>query len=933
METLQKHLRQIPMSFGRENGQVDKREILTKYQHLSSEELIKKIAFLFRNMIKYDKTVIINEYPDIVLHYIATKSTEYYGNEECSDSIKSDIIFIISFMWSQTSTPFVNFQSTNLGPYILKILQKLPEEESSERIIRIMELIDKAALNPSSWVKLRTYLVNYGIIETITILLDKWRDDMNVLLALLSTIKFITFRTKYIRIIKQVKLESGKKTNLPEILKHLLLHFEPKMDNIPIIKRALINIGALLFGSNKYHHYFEEPRFINHLFSILSSQLSDDQVRHDILFTIIIKLSCNNPKTMRRLLLPHSTDLQDLAVFHKDSEVSRAAATILKTYMSCEMTRHECMVVRVFSKLTLLMFILMYSVDVVGDLLVAYLTITTDKDINLRMEGYLLVFFSVVPLIHVNFLSYQQFKTNNDHTLYTEQTDQVISIEGHVSNRTTGYLIQWRFDGLKHTLFNILSILQLRPIISAIEIVYHKPQQVSSILSKMLNFTRLNLQEKILENVPSISLKLLILYRSSRSTLLKSGRSWIKDMDMDDYLTLSTTLFSAVSLILSIIKFEKLCRKSTISSCSVLSKTSQKLVLFSGYFTMIISRMFMFLILYHTLEDLDLEWIFFVSVALHISITFAIHMLAYHRKYDFFYGVGEDKRFTTLRFIRRKTYNENLMNPMINVVKRLLLILALSWSEFFLVILRHPIEFLQGRPHKLHQRSGRYFAGVYLLHFVEVVIVSSLGLPFHSHHQTAFHLSYLSVTLHLVAGCMFYRYFRFLHPDTHQSDGLLLTNNLQFCNITSKTGVTFSFNGVRIHMADQFNYRLQNMRPCVPCASHLPHDDQNMDLLYVEERDEHQKMLTKVESLLKKIRNSDNIEFETTNNNITDNQLIREIRAQTQIREGALEDQYMVIKTKDFVDLEEVKSYVRRFEEFCEDYLYWKSIKWEGVDI
>ena len=930
---------------------------LQEQNSVSSPLRFKEIQSKIENAIKSENT-----YSFKLKFKIIDSLAQLYCLEGCTDSTKSEIIEIF-WKLSGFGTPIwtVSDALRRALPTLLRDVDKVTDEKI---ITRLMYVIDNIA-HFGEWNRTRKHLVKTGFLDQMTLLLDKWRTKPAVLLDVLWTLSNLTLKTTNFKF-SEVKLPDGTSTNLPDILQKVLLETIPSEDNGSFLMRLLKNIQGLLFGSNFFHSYFTNQKFIDHLFVLLQSKHVPDMQKHKILFQIITNMLCNNPHAIKKLLVPHAKHLEDLASFHMNGNVSRAAATIVKKYMGCLKKKHQCRVITSTSKFSLAFFVLAYTADLFGDLKVGYNTITdSELKIPLKKEGYLLIAFSVLPLIYINILSYHQYKKSNHHLLYT---DQNVSLDGNPPRRFTSYIFQWKWDSPKHAVLNILSLFQMRLIIAAVEIIYHKPQEMLSVLQKIFNFTRLNIQEKILENVPCIFLKLLIMYKT-----YKDIRDFNEEVETeeerrtfprtDDYFTFITTVISVVSLISSLVKFEKLCRSATTSICSDLRKTSQVMALNLGYLTMITARIFTCLLLFHQLEahsssDSSGYGLFSLCITLHILLTFLSHIFSRHYSYDLFHGLYHERIHPVYNFIFKKYYNTLLRNPPHSVIKRLLLVFALSWGEFFAVMLRHPIEFLEGHPHVQHQRSGRYFALIYLIHLTEQVAVSVVCFWSHRQDTGTFHLGYISVGLYLVSGVIFLIYFRYLHPDNtdQQTFPSLHTNNRvqlinssdqennyvplwqQFCNVTTDTSARFKVHGDTVYKAEQFNYRLQDMRVCVVCCEGLRHTE-TLDETQVETdgSGETGKNAEELAHLMRRVKNSKSLYAELPNLDQavklnSENPRFLELYRQNDELRSQIERKYEVLHTRlsqNPTTLSELG--LQDFRETCQTYFYWSALQWESA--
>ena len=309
-----------------------------------------------------------------------------------------------------------------------------------------------------------------------------------------------------------------------------------------------------------------------------------------------------------------------------------------------------------------------------------------------------------------------------------------------------------------------------------------------------------------------------------------------------------------------------------------------------------------------------------------------------------------------IEFIRCKYYNPNLRNPLHNVVKRVLLVFALSWGEFFVVMLRHPIEFLEGHPHVQHQRSGRHFAFIYCLHLMEQVVVSTIFFLHHDQTHQTFHLGHSSVALYLVSGVVFLVYFRYLHPDNtkqgtlpplHTNPRIKLINESsqgsdfvplwqQYCNVTTNTSATFEFDGDIVYKAEQFNYRLQDIRACIVCCKGLRHDETNIETqneITEKKKFRHEELvdlMTRVRKSRKLYAELPNLEQAVKLN--SENPRFLELYNQNRELRSQIERKYGVLQSKleqDVGVLSEVG--LQDFKDTCQTFFYWSALQWESA--
>ena len=552
------------------------------------------------------------------------------------------------------------------------------------------------------------HLVEWGVLTLISKLLQKWSKDDTVMVSLLGTLQNITCDRVDIEELIANSTEYG---NIPELVTNTL----QTSSNVAVLESTIGCIQNMLMGSMYLHEHFSTTQLIDTCISRIKSDELSSEYRITILRFIVTRLTCNHPAKVDKLLVPHIHSLKEIAELDTDSELSSYAAELINTYLSCGEKRHNCVLVNTLFILNILKFFALYIVDIVLDIKVG-INAVNDPTLSTRYEGYCLLLFSILPLIYLN---YQSILRYDIQCMKRVTVDPVISLQGSNRGRLTKFFFPWRFNSVKHTILNILTVLQLHPLITAFELVYHRSKTLRTLIDNKFHFRRLSTQEKILENVPCTLIKGIILYK-----FIDSNKSNVS-MGSDEYVTLFSTVYGILTLCYKVASFENVCR-SADRFPGVLT-TCQQLVSFIGVLLSLNSRLIMCLVLFSVMRDNGTMWIFTISVLLHILLSSVTHLLSHHKwqsPYEHS-SVSVKEKFVIKDFILRESNSRN-SKPV--VIGRCALVFCLSWSESFIVSLRHPIDLVSGRiPSTYHLRSGRDFFLIYVLHLLEVIAVTVLA--------------------------------------------------------------------------------------------------------------------------------------------------------------------------------------------------------------
>ena len=668
----------------------------------------------------------------------------------------------------------------------------------------VMIFISITLLNIASTnLNLQHNLVQKGVISVIPGVIEKWsKRDERVVREVVGMLCNLT--AGHVDIKEQIATGNS---NMPAVLTGLLYNSNDK----EVLEATVDCITNFLTYTMKLYEHFPTQQLMDSCFRLLQSDFAlSKNCKNKILRAIVLGITSHNPQKVTKLLANHVAFLRELAVLGESTALSVIAADIINKY--CVGVKHECRVISSFALLNILKFVLLYIVDIVLDIQIGIKSIkNADDNVSTRYEGCGILLFSIIPLFYIN---YQSISTFYWYCFNGVSTDLVLSLQGSSSGQYLKFLMPWKWDSVKHAVCNILTVLQLHPVITAIQLAKHSRQTMSDLIAKKFNFSRLTIQEKILENVPCTLIKMIILYKTINYPLI-----------LDNYVTIFSTVFGITSLTYKFSSFENLCRAANDSRvCSTLTKLQTCLV-YMGNFTAIISRIMMCFILYIMTRDMKMTWIFAASIGLHLAITAIIHLSARHKLFSPYRGISSEIKCVTWDYLLTEGGFDNSITVKLG---RLALILCLSWSEGFLINLRHPVELLSSHnPHTDHLRSAMYFFSLYMFHLMEVIFVAVLGSisELEAHITWIKYLTYVSVTLYMISGIMFVIFFTVkktklfsanVNPRfKHIGYSFMVSQEYQFCHVTPK--LKKIINKSKVRPSCDYNYRLQIMNPCFPC--------------------------------------------------------------------------------------------------------------------
>ena len=389
--------------------------------------------------------------------------------------------------------------------------------------------------------------------------------------------------------------------------------------------------------------------------------------------------------------------------------------------------------------------------------------------------------WTILVSIYINILSLQAFNTR----LMSGHTSAIMSVHGVRQTFLRKYFCPWPWDRPIGVLFNILTLAQLHRVINMIEIFCHPPLTLQELADMSYNKQRLALQASLLQNIPLLILRIILVSEGLLPGSLKT--------------TFATALLSILMISYDLYSFEGSC----YAACYIGSyglNTFYQYVIVLGYVFMLLGRIIMFFLLYLWLNGNVL--IILCTIAVHYVMTLVVNMFVKHSMYKSWKSESQQfmkHRFVTLKYLkysgskRRATIFKSFTN--------FISLLMYNGIEILLVTLRHPVDFLHNRPHHWHRRNLRYFVTFYLLHLVEIVLIFVMALLGHIDKTLsqifnidASKLSGVSVALFILSGICLLLYIWILNPlrrgvydesrnDYRTKPPSTLDGRLNFCDV------------------------------------------------------------------------------------------------------------------------------------------------------
>ena len=413
---------------------------------------------------------------------------------------------------------------------------------------------------------------------------------------------------------------------------------------------------------------------------------------------------------------------------------------------------HDCKVIPFYRRVFLIVGALFYCADVVTDATVAVLTLTGG---SLGM-GMLMMLFVVFPLVYGNYVAMRNRYRRNWYTSSTKNepvtvfTMEYELVKGSPIRRS---LLPWHFDSLQHSIFNILCLLQMGPIIDVIEMLRHRKQAMKAIAMNYSHFTYLRRLEVMIENCPQIAVQMCFLMNIWFEAEARTNADVV-------FRILSITL-SVITLPLAIVADEEAGRFSSKIDFDMMKYVScflkvniQVVVLYMSYFLMMSSRIILIGLLYRFCQEIpfkilqDINILPVILIEIHHFITF----ISYYVN-NFFY-----RKNKAIRII------EEL--PFFNLAASFYIF---SFSEVFIILLQFPVRYrrairLSVKPKDVTDHRFLSFYLMYGFNLIEIVTLRVL-IWFYGYTRLSW-IGTVCMMLYLFSGVFFSLYFsRFLHPD------------------------------------------------------------------------------------------------------------------------------------------------------------------------
>ena len=395
--------------------------------------------------------------------------------------------------------------------------------------------------------------------------------------------------------------------------------------------------------------------------------------------------------------------------------------------------KHKC---HVFEFTSIVFFSISIWFDSLQDIIVSLIDLAIGKQ---QPIAGILLFFSILSLPMCSILSLHNFYSTGPLSL-------VFSLEDHIpAHNFLSYLFPWRFDRIQHILFNFLTVVQFHPILTGIDYLYHIQQPLGNIHQANYNLAKLKITECLLENIPCLVIKIVLVYKALQDDMFQ----W----NLPNIAIIISIVWSIVSLSKSSLDFEKKSRVIDLGDNQI-KLLSQKLAIFVGYMTMVSSRILVLLLLFSITQSNI--WKLILILSIHIIVTFFIHLSTFTK-------IRSDKEiFVEPHYVFLRNFPRNFP----------LFLLSFAFSEVFLVLLRNPAEIFGGSyPYYHYRRTPRAFFLVFTFHAAEVITVVSVVLSSRDSVPTFIViLGCTAVGLYLISGVSFFVYMKVLDDDDDENE-------------------------------------------------------------------------------------------------------------------------------------------------------------------
>lgn len=406
---------------------------------------------------------------------------------------------------------------------------------------------------------------------------------------------------------------------------------------------------------------------------------------------------------------------------------------------------HYCSIIPPLTVVFLGCGCLFYFLDTVTDLRVSYYMYHDDDE----LWGLVLLCISVSSFFISNGMSLS--KRHDRKTFFLpKRRESLFDITTCKKNSLQGYFCPWSWNKWQHIWLNVLSMLQLNPIIDMIELIFHKKQCIRSITLKYAHYKATEKINKVLANPTIVTFQTLSLVR------------FIEDQNGDVinqaqfYFRVISVVISCISMTYSTATEERARRFADFyENDFTMNHYTQTMILFVGYFLIFVSRVLLIAVIFdHFLSNvsyLSAHVYSFAIVECHHLAIFAIYLI-YSYKSNLFDDTVIEKR--------RPFW----------VILPLLYLFAVM--EIFMINLRFPVRtiglILKRDPQNaLGTRGKLMFLCMYCLFGSELLVGYFLFIYRVDDKGKSFvHLSYVSIVMFVLSAVMFAIYFhKKINPD------------------------------------------------------------------------------------------------------------------------------------------------------------------------
>lgn len=412
---------------------------------------------------------------------------------------------------------------------------------------------------------------------------------------------------------------------------------------------------------------------------------------------------------------------------------------------------HMCSIITRWRKFALIFSAFLYSCDTFLDFNASFFMCKEGETI----WGILVLAISLSSFVVTNNMSRSRRFDRRNHFIPTADGDFKFNPPGRVRKYSLrGYFCPWDWNTKHNFLLNCFAILQLNPVIDALELIFHEKQSFRSITLKYAHYKANKKFDKMFGNSFLVTIQTISLVE-----LLDRNEigSLYFGMMLQIGLRFLSVISSCISLAYIVSTEEKARRFAEVNEYDMkMSWSVQIIPLFIGYLLLYISRVSILALNYHCFikENSKIGFYTLISVEAHHLLIFSIYILfSYSKMFD--HATVEKRRSAWV------------LLPTLYI---------LSFTEVFVVNLRFPVRSIglimnstPGKP--LGHRSRKVFSCLYLLFCVEMVciIIFHHSGPDSATEDILSTMSYLSLVLFIMSTALFSFYFHScINPDARK---------------------------------------------------------------------------------------------------------------------------------------------------------------------